>query len=137
MAGGAGFDTFIYTLASDSTGAAMDVIFGFETGGDKIRLSAIDADTTMAGNQAFHMVSPGTIFASAGDLAIERSGFDSYIRGDLNGDSVWDLEIKVALNTTISAADIILGYRRNAERTAARAHRAAVTRARPGSTLPA
>jgi len=53
--GGAGLDNFVFASTSESgpTGALRDVIMGFTAGQDDIILSAIDAKTNVAGNQAF------------------------------------------------------------------------------------
>ena len=56
LTGGAGRDVFKFTSISDSGDASTtgDMIVDFKrVQGDRIDLSAIDADTTVAGNQAF------------------------------------------------------------------------------------
>ena len=56
LTGGGGRDTFVYTSLADSKGTAKDVIKGFKVKGssrDLIDLSAIDANTKKAGNNAF------------------------------------------------------------------------------------
>jgi len=56
LTGGAGSDTFVYRspLDSWSTLSMLDLITDFGAG-DRIDLSAIDADSTTGGNQAFHL----------------------------------------------------------------------------------
>ncbi len=58
MVGGMGDDTFLYTSYAESSfasGSGFDTIVGFNDfpGQDKIDVSQIDADLTVAGNQAF------------------------------------------------------------------------------------
>jgi Ca2+-binding RTX toxin-like protein len=55
LTGGLGIDTFIYRDVSDSglTDPTRDLISDFVSGTDKIDLSAIDADVSVAGDQAF------------------------------------------------------------------------------------
>lgn len=53
MWGGADGDIFLYWDVSDSPVGGIDYIYDFVSGSDKIDLSRIDADLTIAGNQAF------------------------------------------------------------------------------------
>ena len=55
-----GNDTFLYNSVAESTLAAFDRISDFALFGraDKIDVSAIDANTTLAGNQAFQSSKP-------------------------------------------------------------------------------
>ncbi len=58
MVGGQGDDIFLYTSYTESSfasGSGFDTISNFNDfpGGDKIDVSQIDADETVAGNQAF------------------------------------------------------------------------------------
>ncbi|MDX2157734.1 MAG: calcium-binding protein, partial [Hyphomicrobiaceae bacterium] len=52
LTGGLGNDNFIYGAVADSAGSAYDRILDF-TAGDRIWLNAIDANTTIANDQAF------------------------------------------------------------------------------------
>ena len=66
MTGGAGADTFVFTALSDSLNASPDLIKDF-TSGDHIDLSAIDANTGVGGDQAFHLGGGG---GHAGDIVV-------------------------------------------------------------------
>jgi VCBS repeat-containing protein len=66
LAGGLGADTFVFTATSDSAPTARDVILDFGTG-DKIDLSGIDANTGLAGDQAFTLSNQ---MGHAGDIAV-------------------------------------------------------------------
>jgi len=63
LTGGAGNDTFVFKTLAESSIAAPDRITDF-AGNDKIDLSAIDANTGLAGDQAFHIGGGG----HAGDV---------------------------------------------------------------------
>jgi Ca2+-binding RTX toxin-like protein len=92
LSGGADADTFIYTALSQSAGAAIDLITDFAAG-DKIDLSAIDADTVLFGNQAFHLGGGG---GHAGDIVVtydsanHRTVVDLYVNNDATVDgTIW------------------------------------------------
>ncbi len=76
-----------------------DLIENFETGIDKIDLSQIDANTGLAGNQAFVFTTRFT--GRAGQLIYN----DGQLRGDTNGDRIADLTINV---DGLSRSDVIL-----------------------------
>lgn len=71
MIGGNGSDVFVFNVASESSTLATsrDVIRDFQSGIDKIDLSAIDANLNLSGNQAFSFLSsPTTSFTSSGQV---------------------------------------------------------------------
>ena len=88
MTGGAGADEFVFSFASDTARAKSDKVLDFQTGVDRIDLSAIDADTSIAGNQAFVY---GSSAAGVASLWISSS----YVYGDTNNDGTADLAIYV------------------------------------------
>ena len=88
MTGGAGADEFVFSFASDTARAKSDKVLDFQTGVDRIDLSAIDADTSVAGNQAFVY---GSSAAGVASLWISSS----YVYGDTNNDGTADLAIYV------------------------------------------
>ncbi|WP_322321214.1 calcium-binding protein [Cypionkella sp.] len=99
-------DVFVFTAITDSAkGAARDVIFDFVAGTDKIDLAAIDANAALAGNQVFTWT--GTTSA-ANALWYTVNGANVLLRGDVNGDGVFDFEIQVAGITTLASTDVIL-----------------------------
>jgi serralysin len=72
----AGADTFVFSALSDSAGASIDVLADFSTAqNDKINLSAIDANSLLAGDQAFSWVGTGAFTNVAGQQlrALSRS----------------------------------------------------------------
>ncbi|MEM7057617.1 MAG: calcium-binding protein [Pseudomonadota bacterium] len=110
LTGNAGADTFLYSNVSDSAVGQEDQITDFETG-DIIRLSTIDADTGMSGNQAFSFIGDAAFSNAAGELrAVNTIGDDWVIEGDTNGDGVADIAIDVISSDgdLIEAVDFIL-----------------------------
>ena len=92
LTGGAGNDTFKFASILDTTNAAPDLVTDFASG-DKIDLSAIDANTAVAGDQAFHL---GATAGHAGDAVLsydsvhDRTVLALYINADAAADAtVW------------------------------------------------
>lgn len=112
LQGGAGSDLFGYSAVSHShASSGTDAISDFVRGTDVISLSPIDANTTVAGDQAFTI---GVLQAGqAGRLQItfEAGGAPTwaYVRGDVDGDGVSDFDILVFGNIAgLNASDFIL-----------------------------
>jgi Ca2+-binding RTX toxin-like protein len=109
--GGSGADTFVFLSVKDSTVASTgrDTIYDFsQKSKDKIDLKAIDADTTLAKDQAFAFIGNKAFSKDAGELRYEKKGGDSYIHGDVNGDGKADFSILVDASITFTKADFIL-----------------------------
>ncbi|HEY5722660.1 MAG TPA: M10 family metallopeptidase C-terminal domain-containing protein [Allosphingosinicella sp.] len=114
LTGNGGVDTYQYRASGESTGAAMDHIFGFTAGTDKIDLYQIDANTLSGGNQAFTWIGSnafgGTGAASAGQLRAYQSSGSWFIEGDTNGDGAADLVIQLdgSAATPLAVGDFFL-----------------------------
>lgn len=109
LSGGVGADQFVYNLVSDSTGAAIDLIIDFtRVQGDRISLTAIDANSVAAGNQAFAFIGAAAFTNTPGQLRYESAGGATTIFGDVNGDGVADLQIQFAGQISLVAADFLL-----------------------------
>jgi len=110
LTGGAGADRFVYGSAAQSVvGANADRITDFSHAqGDRIDLSAIDADTTLAGNQAFRFIGTGLYTGHAGELRFAQSGEQTTIAGDINGDGTSDFHIVLTGHVTPVAGDFAL-----------------------------
>ncbi len=106
--GGDGADRFIFAAPTDAPMSGYDRIMDFVRGSDKIDLSLIDADSTLAGNQAFGFTGAKPFFASPGDLSFTTNLAGSLVEGDLNGDGFSDLRILVVGNYSLTASDFIL-----------------------------
>jgi len=95
MDGGDGSDTFVFGSVASVRG---DVIEGFFAGEDIIDLTAIDANTTVSGNQAFALIQGVHFSGTAAELLIredtDADGRDlTLIEGDVNGDGVADFQL--------------------------------------------
>ena len=109
LKGGAGADSFAYTSTADSTvtAAGRDTINDFTTG-DKIDLSAIDANGAGAGNTAF-VFGTGNFTGVAGQLRVVAipGGYQA-VYGDTNGDKTPDMAIVVLSDHALGAGDFVL-----------------------------
>lgn len=106
--GDTGADQFTYATAAESTVAGFDRIMDFVRGMDKIDLSAIDANSAVAGNQTFNWTGAQPFFASPADLYFRSSLIGSVVEGDLNGDKIADFRVVVVGVYDMSAADFVL-----------------------------
>lgn len=100
--GGAGNDVFVFTDAAVGA-AARDIIQDFTRYEDRIDLSALDADLTTPGNQAFSF-NYYYFSGDAGDLRFSRG----LVEGDRNGDGYADFQIAVTDTSYLYASDFIL-----------------------------
>ena len=101
-----GNDTFLYNSVAESTLAAFDRISDFALFGraDKIDVSAIDANTTLAGNQAFSIVKAAT--ATKGQAAVHLVSGTSELNAnwyiDFNTDNDAAIEMRIMLVKVVS-----------------------------------
>jgi Ca2+-binding RTX toxin-like protein len=111
LTGGGGLDRMIYKSISESgtAFASRDVINTFAHG-DKIDLSAIDANSRVAGNQAFTFVTNFT--RVAGQLQWDQTAPAGWlVTGDVNGDGAADFSLQIYASTAFGhpyAWDFIL-----------------------------
>jgi hypothetical protein len=92
-----------------SGNGGADMITDFlSSSGDKINVSLIDANTTNRGNDAFSFIGSGAFSHVAGDLRYNVVGSDLYLRGDMNGDGVADLVIRLLGVGSVAGTDFIL-----------------------------
>ncbi len=105
MTGGAGNDTFRYVTINDSGPGigARDIITDFVSGEDKIDFSAIDANPTVGGNQAFTLIG-GAPFdagvAGIGQLRWTLVGANTVIEAETNGVAGADFSLTLLGNFT-------------------------------------
>lgn len=121
LRGNAQDDTFVFNSTAESTALASDIIDGFDgagvAGGDVIDLSGIDADATLAGNQAFSFLgavsSAAGIGFGAGGLWVEDFGGQTRLFGNTDADGVIDFSVRIndgpgTVATDYTAGDFIL-----------------------------
>ncbi len=114
MGGGAGADLFRFLATTESSAATgYDAVGQFQTGVDRIDLAAIDANTGVAGDQAFTI--GALAVGQAGRLQITTTSGYTLVEGDVNGDGVADIAFfvwsetgGVAAPATLAAGDFIL-----------------------------
>ena len=108
LSGGTGNDTFVFSALSDTgiDSATRDVISDFVRGQDKIDLSALDANTGTANNDAFSSTLIGSTasFTAAGQLKL-ASGV---LYGNTDADAAAEFSIALTGVTTLSSSDFIL-----------------------------
>ncbi|MFP1631677.1 hypothetical protein ACLB6G_08070 [Zhengella sp. ZM62] len=108
--GGNHADTFVYLALSDSglLFADRDRIQDFQNGLDRFDLSALDANTNVAGNQAFTYAG-GTFTGVAGQLRSWEFGGLTFIEGDVDGNGYADFRIELlGTGLGIDASDFVL-----------------------------
>ncbi|MCD2184738.1 M10 family metallopeptidase C-terminal domain-containing protein [Rhizobium sp. GN54] len=103
--------SFILKKATDSaaSGTGRDTIYDFSRGqGDKIDLSAVDANWKASGNQAFKFIGDDDFNAKAGELRYEKKASNTYIYADINGDRKADFGIHLDDRVFLWKGDFIL-----------------------------
>ena len=105
LTGGAGADTFLFRSFKDSTpGRNRDVVTDF-TRGDRIDLSALDADSGRRGDQDFDFGGTG---AGAHSVWYVKQKGGVLVRADHDGDARADFEVELAGITRLTEGDFIL-----------------------------
>jgi Ca2+-binding RTX toxin-like protein len=105
LVGGSGNVEFVYSALSDSTSAAPDLITEFHAG-DRIVLSALDANTALAGRQSFHL---GATPGHAGDVVVAYSAAHNQttVKLYVNADATADAVIVLAGDHVLTTADFV------------------------------
>jgi Ca2+-binding RTX toxin-like protein len=109
MTGGDGNDLFVFAdgeFSGLSTWTA-DRITDFASG-DRVDLSAVDANTLLASDQAFSFIGTSSFTGTAGELRYEDISGSTYITGDTDGDGHADFVIKLDGLHALAAADLVL-----------------------------
>ena len=102
LSGGAGNDVFLYRSVSDSLPTSFDYILDFSAG-DKIDLKGIDANASVAGDQAF-------VFSTTGGSKNAVWWDSGKLFGDVNGDAAADFAIHVSLTglSELKSVNVVL-----------------------------
>jgi Ca2+-binding RTX toxin-like protein len=107
MNGGAGNDTFKFLTAAAANG---DTILGFEPG-DRLDLSAIDANIGSAADQAFTLVT-GASFTAAGQLAVSyesrADGDFTIVEGNIDSNTGADFKVEISGHQALTNANVTL-----------------------------
>jgi len=113
LTGGLGADKFKFNVITETgiTATTRDIITDFSHAQkDKIDLSAIDANKTFAGNNAFSAPTVGGIFsgvfANPGELYFDKTAHILY--GNNDADSAADFSIKLAGVNSLAVSDFVL-----------------------------
>jgi hypothetical protein len=112
LTGGAGNDVFRYDNAAESNSTERDGIQDFNSG-DVIDLSRMDANSVLAGDQAFNFIGSAAFSNTAGELRFENISLGGpiwLVQGDTDGNGVSDFEVVLVISPAdpITASDFIL-----------------------------
>ncbi len=109
MWGGGGADKFVFAAVIESPfGGALDGIWDFQKGVDRIDVSLIDANTTLGGGQSFSFSASAPMFIDAGTLWLQEQGGSTTVYADVNGDGGADIGVYVYGVTGLTASDFVL-----------------------------
>ncbi len=109
VTGGVGADRFVFAPGDIAIGATRDRIGDFsDAQNDRIDLSLIDANSGLAGDQAFSFIGTAAFGARAGELRVATNGSGLTLSGDTNGDGVADFSIELLSVSTVFARDFVL-----------------------------
>lgn len=108
LTGGTGGDLFRFFDGHSGTGAQADKITDFVNVVDKIDLRDVDANSGVAGNQAFSWIGTAAFSGTAGELRYAFDGTDTRLQADYTGDGVADFEIVFTGSLTLFATDFYL-----------------------------
>lgn len=111
LTGGTGADTFVFNSMTDSKLAAKsrDVIQDFSTAqGDKVDVSAIDANSVTAGSQEFSFIGTSGFTHHAGELRYATVKGNALVYGDVDGNGTADFSMQLLHVASLHASDFIL-----------------------------
>ena len=110
LMGSGGVDTFRYTALSDSTSEVghLDTILDFNGAiGETLDLSALDADLTIGGDQAFSFIG-NAAFTAAGQVRAEIVGGVTLVSGNVDAALGADFTIALTGSHTLTGAHFVL-----------------------------
>ncbi|RWC01473.1 MAG: calcium-binding protein [Mesorhizobium sp.] len=111
LTGGTGADTFVFNSMTDSKLAAKsrDVIQDFSTAqGDKVDVSAIDANSVTAGSQEFSFIGTSGFTHHAGELRYATVKGNAVVYGDVDGNGTADFSMQLLHVASLHASDFIV-----------------------------
>lgn len=109
MTGGAANDIFVFNPGDvGATPARADTITDFGDGTDLIDLSAIDADVTRSGDQAFRFIGTSAFTGRAGELRYQTVDHVTWLAADVDGDKQADGYIALDGTHAVHPSDLVL-----------------------------
>ncbi|MBM3423544.1 MAG: hypothetical protein FJY09_09945 [Chlorobi bacterium] len=87
---------------------SMDVITDFRSRQDRLDLSGIDADTTLAGDQAFSRIIPGSPDAFSGPGQLRFDGASGILYGNTDNDADAEFAVRLSGVNALRSSDIVL-----------------------------
>ena len=108
LIGGLGADTFAYNATDESIAGARDTVFDFNHAqGDRIDLTAMDADSVVDGDQAFQFIGSAAFSADAtGQLRYDAG--TGLLYASVDADATAEFVVLLVGNPALTAADILL-----------------------------
>jgi Ca2+-binding RTX toxin-like protein len=109
LTGGLGADVFKFNASNETgkTSATRDVITDFKhSEGDKIDLSGIDANSKLAGNQAFKFIGSKSFSGNAGEVRFDST--NKILYGNANADKTPDFAIQLNGVKSLVIDDFVL-----------------------------
>ena len=108
--GGAGADDFIFDDGdfAGMTSSTAERIHDFAQGLDQIDLGAVDANSALAGDQAFAFIGTGAFTGVAGQLRYQQISGNTYVQGDTDGDGDADFWIRLDGLHSLQASDFVI-----------------------------
>ena len=111
LTGGKGADTFTFLSVTESlaTTKGRDTISDFSRPqGDRIDLSAIDANSPVEGHQDFVFLGTAAFGKTGGELRTQKYGTGTLLLGEVNGDGKADFAVFLAGITSLRESDFVL-----------------------------
>ncbi|MGZ8286081.1 MAG: calcium-binding protein [Allosphingosinicella sp.] len=108
LSGGTGGDLYRFSEGDSGTGAGADGIADFVNWIDKVDLRGVDANSGVAGDQAFSFIGTAAFSGTAGELRYAFDGTNTWLQGDSTGDGIADFEIVFTGNVTFFATDFYI-----------------------------
>ena len=104
LAGGTGADDFVFVASNDSLTGQKDTLLDFARGEDDLVVTTMDANTALAGDQAFVLDTGGTF--AAGEIRQRVSGGDLLVEFNTDADANVEMTLLLkGVTTPLAASD--------------------------------
>lgn len=109
LVGGAGVDLYGFSEVAHSTLASLDLISGFQPLLDFIDVSFIDANSNIAGDQAFTWVGDAAnATGGGGEIGFQIDSGSTYVVADIDGDLNIDFAVEIDGVFSLTGQEFIL-----------------------------